>query len=322
MKIEHKNIFMGANISNEQAAQRGSRSSKRGTTIYAGNSRLAQDDPITQKREQARKKAMKVVGDAFAGEQKIDDDLQNRKDHISQLRENMNTAQAAMNQIDEKKNQLRESKGIAADSEEQKDLELLEKRNASLRMGSEVTLTKEDQERLAEIDAKGLTDYQKQALEMESYKSPYRKELNESKNQIMEENAIIRGVKQERLKSNPMLDATQEADSIIEAAEDEIMGMLIKEGKDFVDEKHKEEEEAAKKKAEEEKEKEEQIEAAREDRQEEQERIEKNKTEALTEQVLDLDKVQSDVKTEVDDIVDKMNLVIEDIKGAVVDTQV
>ncbi|MDO5573241.1 MAG: hypothetical protein Q4G60_04590 [bacterium] len=320
MKVEHTSIYIG----DDTKALRHGKADKRGgsTTIFAGNSALAQDDPITKKREEARKKAMKVVGDAFAGEQKIDNDLADRKSHIDELRDNMNQAQAAMNQIDKEKDQLRESKGIAADSEEQKDLELLEKRSASMRVGSEVSLTKEEQERLEQIDAKGMTEYQKQAMEMEGYKSPYRKEISDSKKQIVEENAIIRGVKLERLKSNPMLDATQEADSIMEAADDEIMGMLIQEGRDFIDEKHKEEEEAAKKKAEEEKEKEEQIEAIREDKKEQKERVEKNKTEALTEQVLDLDQAQTDVKAEVSDIVDKMNLVIEDIKGSVVDQQV
>ncbi len=319
MRVEHKSIFIGQNAQNGQNGIAGHQKNKR-TMLFAGNSRSA-EDPITLKRQQARKKAMKVVGDAFASEQKLDDDLMGRADHINQLRENMSTAQEAINQIDHDKDQLRESKGIAIDSEEQKDLELLEKRAASFRIGSDVTLTKEDQERHAEIDKKGKTEYQRQALEMESYKDPYRKELTEGQKQIVEENAIIRGVKLERLKSNPMLDATNEADSIIEAADKEIMGMLIQEGKEFVDEKHKEEEEEAKKKAKEEEEKEEKLEEIREDRKEQKERIEKKKTETLTEQVLDLDEVQTDVKTEVENIVDKMNLVIEDIKGAVVDTQ-
>ena len=157
---------------------------------------------------------------------------------------------------------------------------------------------------------------------MEGYKAPYRENISDSKKQIVEENAIIRGVMLERLKSNPMLDATQEADSIMEAADDEIMGMLIQEGRDFINEKHQEEEEAAKEKAAEEKEKEEQIEAIREDTKEQKERVEKNKIENLTEQVLDLDKAQTDIKAEVSDIVDKMSLVIEDIKGSVVDQQV
>lgn len=321
MKIEHTNVFMGDNtkaIRNEKTSKPNSQC----TAIFAGNSALTQDDPIKKKREEACKKAMKIVGDAFASEQKIDDDLASRKSHIDELRDNMNQAQAAMNQIDQEKNQLRESKGIAADSEEQKDLELLEKRSASKRVGSEVSLTKEDQERLDQIDAKGMTEYQKQAMEMEGYKAPYRKNISDSKKQIVEENAIIRGVMLERLKSNPMLDATQEADSIMEAADDEIMGMLIQEGRDFINEKHQEEEEAAKEKAAEEKEKEEQIEAIREDTKEQKERVEKNKIENLTEQVLDLDKAQTDIKAEVSDIVDKMSLVIEDIKGSVVDQQV
>lgn len=311
MKIERNSIFVGGNLQNEQENQKKK-------SFFAGDSRLAQD-PIMQKREQAQKKALKVVGDAFADEQKIDDDLTARRDRIKQLNENMAKAQDAIKQIDKDKEQLRENKGIAADSEEQKDLELIEKRNESMRPNSEVTLTKEDQKRLAQINEKGLTEYQKQALEMESYKSVHRKEIDEGKKLIIEENAIIRGVKLERLKSNPILKAKQEADSIMDAADEEIRGMLIDESKKFIDEKHKEEEEAAKKRAEEQEEKEELIEEIRKDKQEQKERTEKKKTEGLTEQVLELEEVKTDVKAEVEDIVDKMNLVIEDIKGAMVD---
>ena len=313
MKIGHKSIFVGGNMQDNQNNQNNAKKS-----YFAGNGRMPQD-PIAMKREQARKKAMKVVGDAFASEQKIDDDMTSRKDRINQLRENMAVAQDAMKKIDKDKEQLRESRGIAVDSEEQKDLELLEKRNASIHPDSEVTLTKEERERLAQIDKKGMTEYQKQAMELEGYKSPYRQEINDGKKQIVEENAIIRGVKLERLKSNPMLEATQNADAIMDAADDEIKAMLIEESKEFIDEKRKEEEEAAKKRAEEKEEQEEKLETIREDKKEQKERIEKKKTHELTEQVLDLEEVKTDVKAEVEDIVDKMNLVIEDIKGAMVD---
>ena len=318
MKVEYTSIYVGENNRSERNGLQNEKNGKKGGTIFAGNMNQALD-PIAQKRQEARKKAMKVVGDAFDGEQKIDNDMEARRNHIDQLRDTMHTAQQAINQIDKEKDQLRESRGIALDSQEQKDLELLEKERDSFKASSGVTLTEDDQKRLKEIYADGLTEYQKQALEMDSYKSPYQKEINEAYAKVLEESAVIRGVRLERLKSSPMLDATKEADSIIEAADDEIMGMLIKEGKEHIDELHKEEEEKAKKKAEEEEKKEEQLEEIREDKKEQQERVEKNKTEALTEQVLDLDEVQTDVKAEVEDIVDKMNLVIEDIKGSVVD---
>ncbi len=318
MKVEYTSIYVGENNRSERNGLQNERNGKKRGSIFVGNMNQALD-PIAQKRQEARKKAMKVVGDVFADEKKIDDDMEARKDHISQLRDGIKTAQEAISQIDKEKDQLREARGIAIDSQEQKDLELLQKEKDSFKLNSGVTLTDEDRKRLEEIEAAGLTEYQKQALEMESYKSPYQKEIDEANKQILEESAIIKGVRLERLKSPPMVAASKEADAIIDAAEDEIMGMLIKEGKDYIDELHKEEEEAAKKKAEEEEEKEEQLEEIREDKEEQQERIEKKKTEVLTEQVLDLDEVQTNVKAEVENIVDKMNLVIEDIKGSVVD---
>ena len=96
----------------------------------------------------------------------------------------------------------------------------------------------------------------------------YAELISDTEDEIQMENAVVRQSKIERLKSDPMVKAREQADSVLEAASDEILGDLIAEGKQHIDEKLEEE----KKKAEEAKEKkeelEEQIEARKEDRKE------------------------------------------------------
>ncbi len=129
-----------------------------------------------------------------------------------------------------------------------------------------------------------------------------------------------------------MVDATKEKEDILDAAKDEIYGMLVDEVKDHLDKEMEEEKEKAEEKAEEKKEKEEQIEEIKE-RIEELERLanpEKAEEEKKTSEqdsdidrqmrnVLEMDAIRTDVKKEVENIADKMKLVAEDLKGLKVD---
>ncbi|MDD3367326.1 MAG: hypothetical protein PHP50_00360 [Lachnospiraceae bacterium] len=272
---------------------------------------------------------MKVVTDTFASEKKIDDDLQNRRNYINELNDTIDKAMEGLAVIDQKKAELQETYGVAPDSQEQKDLELLEKRKESVRPNSNVTLTEEEKSRLEELDATERTEYQKRALEQDSYGGVYRKEIDAAKQTILEENAVIRGVKLERLKSSPMVDAIQESEDILEAAGKEILGMLVDEGKKHQDELQEKAEEKTDKLQEEKAEKEEQQEKLQEHLDEMDKLSGKDENqdnadtavsaELPTENLLQLDALQQDVKAEVEKIVDNMKLVIEDIKGSVVD---
>ena len=145
----------------------------------------------------------------------------------------------------------------------------------------------------------------------------YAELISDTEDEIQMENAVVRQSKIERLKSDPMVKAREQADSVLEAASDEILGDLIAEGKQHIDEKLEEE----KKKAEEAKEKkeelEEQIEARKEDGKEQ---------EKLTEDILEAAKEMenagntvSDAQQAIKALMNKMNLVEDDVKGAAVD---
>ena len=159
-------------------------------------------------------------------------------------------------------------------------------------------------------------------------------DIKNAQKAIIEENAAIREMTIERLKHHPMVDAVKEADDILENASKEIVGMLTDEAVDSMDEKFEEEIEEAEENKEEKKE-EEKIEAAKEHREEmealanpEKAEQEYNRADSspdilegdpVTEALLKMDKVKTDIQQEVSDMVMKMNLVADDIKGIKVD---
>ena len=137
-------VFGTSNIS-ERSNNNPSKSS--GISIN-GSSFALQNDPIAAKREEARKKAMKIIGDAFANDRKIDEDLDARSEHIRKLKAVQNDANKTINEIESDRVALRDEYGIDANSQEEKELQLLEKEFRARQKGSDVQLTKEDKEEI------------------------------------------------------------------------------------------------------------------------------------------------------------------------------
>ena len=112
-----------------------------------------------------------------------------------------------------------------------------------------------------------------------------------------------------------MADAQKQAEEIKEAAGDEILGMLVEDAREHVDEEQEEREE----KAEEIKEKKEEQEKLIEKRKEDKEELEEITGDMPVDEMMDLAKTQEEVQQELKDIMNKMALVAEDMKGVVVD---
>lgn len=274
-------------------------------------------DPVSAKREAAKKKAMKIVGDAFANEQKLDDDLNSRRERIRILQAERGEAAKAIKEIEDSRMALRDTYGVDSDSKEEQDLRLLEKEIDAKLPGKSVTLTGDEEKRIAEIKANGLTEYQQRSLELKEAETSHVITAYEADQEIQMENQIITATKIERLKTHPMVDAQNEAETILEAASDEIVGMLFEEAKDHIDEEEEKKKEAAKEKAEEKKELEARIEKTKE---------EKKEKEKLTEEILegasevaDNSKNLEAAQQELKDMMNKMKLIEDDIKGAAVD---
>lgn len=286
-------------------------------------------DKVEQKKLDAREKAMKVVSDAFLAEKSIDDDLADRAGRIDSAKTEIAKAQEQLKGLDEQQARYMEQYGITPDSQEQQDLELLRKRRNSMLPGSDIILTQEEKERLVQIDESGLTDYQKLSLQNDSYRAPFDKEIKEQQNIILEEQVIMREIGLERLKSHTMVDAMRQKDVQMEAANKDIIGMVLQDGRDKIDEDMEEVREEIADKKEENQEQEERIEEiqrrADEAEQVNEERHKKQESdisELVTEHILELDSVKNEVTQQVDNMLHEMKLLQEDLKGSVVDMEV
>lgn len=266
MKVKDKNISIYAGqderaLRHRQEAALGknqkNQNNQKGISAVSLNN---QSDRILMKKQQAQKKALKIVGDTFSAEKKIDKEVEDIR------------AQA-----DEYRKQLAEIKGYIADLEN--------------------TPTDEMDEEMRTAHEAAIQSYkmQSQALEDEKLYALGRATYD---------------IEIDRLKSTPMLKAQDAAEEIMEAANDEILGMLMEEAKDHIDEEQEKREEEAEKIAEKKEEQEEQLDKSKE-KSEELEEV----TDAIREAASD----SADVQKELDDILEKLKLLKEDLKGAKVD---
>ena len=350
MRIQDTDVSINIRGLTQKQGEASATDKRKNGSFFAGNLNQTKN-PIEEKRKEAQEKALKIVGDTFTNEKKVDDDLQERADKIKELEDSNMDALNELKKIDASKEELKETYGITEDSQEQKELELLEKRRDLWKQGSYTTLTEEEKERLRQIDEAGMTEYQQRSMDLDKSGDEYRKTIRVNDAHILEENAIIRNVKLERLKSSPMVKATKAADEIMDAASDEIKGMLMQEAKEHVEEVQEEEQKKAEEKAEKEAEEEKKIASVKKDKLENEEMIAKIKEnmedssqavnrdhsvqdtetsaspatqtgDALTKQIVQSDSETKDIQKELKDIMNKMKLLEEDLKGTTVDENI
>ena len=182
-----------------------------------------------------------------------------------------------------------------------------------------ITLSDEEQERLAYLHERGLTDYQKEMLNLEANKGIYKKEIKDCTKEIISENAIVRGIHIERLKSHDMTDAQKNSDKVLEASNKEIIGMLIEDSKESIDKKFEDEEKKL----------EQRIEAAKTERNKkadykDDDLEEMYKLDSTLDNVVNSqqDSTMDDVKKSLTQVVNELNLTADDLKGAVIDKDV
>ena len=125
----------------ERAGRNGQEEQKR-NTIFMGDLNVKKD-PITQRKQYAQQKALKMVSDAWDVDRKIDQNIQDIRDKLRQLEDEYVENLGYIAEGDAQKEQLRQQYNVAPDSQEQKDLELLQKKADYMRHPDEVTLTEE-----------------------------------------------------------------------------------------------------------------------------------------------------------------------------------
>lgn len=318
MKVQNTTIFMGDVLGNNDRSQglSGNSGEKGGRqSIFAGD--LSRNfDPVAQKQQNARKKVMKIVGDAWASDQTLTDEMENARVRMEESKKAMKEAGGEIKWAEEERVALRESYGVEADSKEEQDLKLLEKEHTARTFGGE-SLSKEERERLAQIHEEGLTEYQQRSMELYEGEDYYKKQLNEAKNQMKAANDSVSTIRSAMAKNQTMIKAQNTAEQIKESASKDIIGILVDEAKDHIGEEMEEKKEEALEKAEKDKEEQEKIDKVKEDKEEQEEFAEQvaDSTQLLTEADSAMEEAQRAIKK----MMDEMKLLEEDIKGAAVD---
>ena len=189
MKVNHTTIFMGDDTLRARHGEQSNHGAS-GRKAIDGSAYQAKLDPIADKKEKAKKKAIKIVGDAFANEQKIDDDLNARRERIKFLQKDKGEADKAIREIEDSRAAFRDVYGIDEDGQEEKDLKLLEKEIRAKMPGSDVHLSRDEMDAIKKIKEGGLSEYQQRSLEMLEFEVPYANTAYEADEQIKMENQI------------------------------------------------------------------------------------------------------------------------------------
>lgn len=305
-----------------------------------------ESDAVLMRKQIAKKRAKKAIEDAWAGDRKIAADVDKRKEHLQELRDDISRRTGYIMAYEEKKAQLKEEYDIDEDGEAQKAL--LEKREQSL-TDPEIVLTQEEKERLAEID-----EYEARIHEMDVTIHEFRTERVTGLRtlEIMEdaEIASIAAIHMEQAKFDEMLKAQKAAEKMEAAAGADVFDKLVDEAREHVDKELEEKREEAKEKAEKKGREEEKREARRaekeirqkqfepesaelepvESRETEADRVEQEKNAREQEDILaEVEKsstgtasTSSQTRIEIRQMLHKMNLLEEDLKGLEVDDSV
>lgn len=343
--VTNQKAVMRKQVAKAEKEQNGKRSS-----IYSGHLNLAAD-PLTKRKKLAQKQAMKVVKDVFESDQNFEKTMDNAKASIDQLRNENREYRAHLSEIPGRQEELRKSYGVEADSQEQKDLELLRKaRAASRSWNPEVQLSAEEKEQLARIQEQGMTDYQRESLALDSEKELYETYMERNYLLIEVTGKAIGDMQVEKLKEDPMVEAMDKMDELMKNVNKNLAFELMGEGVDHIQEEQEKKAEEAEKKAEEKEEQEEKIEEQQEKKAEKEEMIEEIRENAqengeivsdiqenaqdnirLTEKVKASKQHEKDLDVETGDsqndsiqkklkkIMDKMKVLEEDLKGIGID---
>ena len=222
----------------------------------------------------ARRQAMKLISDAWKSADKTDKNIEDMKlDKLNKLDE-ITELKNKVSDLENEKEAYRVDYGVDKDSQEQKDLELLEKYQNNRYGSAEDTFSKEELDRLKELQNTPLTEYQEKVLKLNSSQIHFKDEIGQKELKIACTTASIALAEIDRDKSQEMLKAQDSADQIIGAVEGEVKNLLVAEGKDNIDDKaegNKEKADEAEKKQEEQQEK---IDEKRKERKEQEEIIE------------------------------------------------
>lgn len=214
---------------------------------------------------------MKLISDAWERDDKAAKqiaDMRTEKQDMVDYKHKLTSNIADMER--EKENQ-RELAGVDEDSAEQKDLELLEKYQNNRYGGAMDEFTEDEIARLKELENTPLTEYQKAVLSLNGAQNNLQDDIDILDLKIQGYTESINLAQWDKDASKDMITTADSAEQIIEAAEADVYGMLIEEGKENIDKKADEAQEKAEETKEKAEERKEQIEENKEERKQQEE---------------------------------------------------
>lgn len=195
----------------------------------------------TEKRITQERQALKIKLNQMLSDDEYTQEMNSHLEREAKLRQdsldNLNEAKA----IEDVKKMVKEAYGVEDGSEEQQKLEEIEALREKQKSGA--VLTDEELERLNKTD--DLTDYQKLMLEYDDAIDEYTKWAEVSERLAQAHGGAVESMKQALLKVHPMIDASKQANEIIQNALKEEQSTLLAEMKENYDEKVEEEKEKA-----------------------------------------------------------------------------
>ncbi|MDO5151712.1 MAG: hypothetical protein Q4D76_20380 [Oscillospiraceae bacterium] len=217
-------------------------------SVFAGTLNMNNSNQmINQKKESARKQAMKLMKDAFdKGEKKINA-IQNLRDEKVSMKEDNYDIKKKIGYIDEEVAGLPEKYGVDAKSQEYKDYELLKKyqeNKIGILFGS---FSKEEVSRLKELQDQPLTAFQKEALSFNDARIEFQHSVKDNDDKIKIWDQKIRDAEIDLLKFDDIGEARKAADDILAAVDKDIINMMFEQVKNHVDEEFEEKKEKASK---------------------------------------------------------------------------
>ena len=325
--------FAGANPAKDTATKASSQHGK--AVVKAGNLNIPKS-AMEKRRDAARWQASQIVKSAFSKDLSTDASITELQNKLKELGDGIVNDRKTLKENEARLTKAMEDGNVTSDSDEKKDVDFLiamDKKRASTNPFDKIT--EEEQARIDAIEGKGLTEYQSLAREL----APINDELNKRIfNSEMQTKGIQLGLEDlnvERLKSSPVGEARAKAEGIMDAATKDIIGMLQNEALEHIEETAEEEKTKAKEKADKDEAQQEEIEEARAARKEQENetakaRENRKNQEALLEEAIDssvsvaagmseIDRVQSEVKSQLERVINKANLLPEDLKGTQVD---
>ena len=309
------------------------------TSVFMGDLNIGHD-PVKEKIESARKQAFKLVSDAYGADRDFDKQLGKIKDLAKEMKAEKAAAQADKKAAEETIEGIKKEYSVADDSREQQDLEwLMAYRKASHdERFCDPEQMEKNRARADEIEA-NLTEYQSRMLEANEQLDTAQKRIDDADAVIVSARQSLTDAEQEKNKNHAMVDAQKEAEAIMDTAEKSVVGMVMNDAKDKIDEKAREEQEKAEEKKEEE-EKQEKLEAERAEKKAIQEALAQGSKDALQEareqsrqrenddldltDVMGTDPMQrlenaGNVNAALDELKNKMALIDADLKGIKID---